>query len=58
MYAALRRRVNPLRVLTNFPFVYFNGAINSFYAWKGMIVELILVPLGVTRGLTVYEKGR
>jgi N-acetylglucosaminyltransferase len=58
MYAALRRRVNPLRVLINFPFVYFNGAINSFYAWKGMIVELILVPLGVTRGLTVYEKGR
>jgi cellulose synthase/poly-beta-1,6-N-acetylglucosamine synthase-like glycosyltransferase len=58
IYAAIRRRLNPLRVLMNFPFVYFNGAINSFYAWKGLIVELILVPLGVTAGLTVYEKGR
>jgi cellulose synthase/poly-beta-1,6-N-acetylglucosamine synthase-like glycosyltransferase len=58
VYAAVRRHLNPLRVLLNFPFVYFNGAINSFYAWKGLIVELILVPLGLTDGLTVYEKGR
>jgi glycosyltransferase involved in cell wall biosynthesis len=58
MYAAVRRRVNPLSVLVNFPLVYVNGAVNSFYAWKGMIVELVLVPLGLARGLTVYEKGR
>jgi len=58
MYAAVRRRVNPLSVLVNFPLVYVNGAVNSFYAWKGMIVELVLVPLGVAQGLTVYEKGR
>jgi N-acetylglucosaminyltransferase len=58
MYAAVRRRVNPLSVLMNFPLVYVNGAVNSFYAWKGMIVELVLVPLGIARGLTVYEKGR
>jgi N-acetylglucosaminyltransferase len=58
MYAAMRRHVNPLRVLVNFPLVYVNGAVNSFYAWKGMIVELVLVPLGIARGLTVYEKGR
>ena len=58
MYAAVRRRVNPLSVLLNFPLVYVNGAVNSFYAWKGMIVELVLVPLGVAQGLTVYEKGR
>jgi glycosyltransferase involved in cell wall biosynthesis len=58
MYAAVRRRINPLSVLVNFPLVYVNGAVNSFYAWKGMIVELVLVPLGLARGLTVYEKGR
>ena len=58
MYAAVRRRVNPLTVLVNFPLVYVNGAVNSFYAWKGMIVELVLVPCGIARGLTVYEKGR
>jgi glycosyltransferase involved in cell wall biosynthesis len=58
MYAAVRRHVNPLSVLVNFPLVYVNGAVNSFYAWKGMIVELVLVPLGIARGLTVYEKGR
>jgi len=45
-------------VLVNFPLVYVNGAVNSFYAWKGMIVELVLVPCGIARGLTVYEKGR
>jgi cellulose synthase/poly-beta-1,6-N-acetylglucosamine synthase-like glycosyltransferase len=58
IYAAVRRRVNPFSVLMNFPLVYINGAVNSFYAWKGMIVELVLVPLGIARGLTVYEKGR
>jgi glycosyltransferase involved in cell wall biosynthesis len=58
MYAAARRRVNPLRVLVNLPLVYVNWAVNTFYAWKGMIVELVLVPLGVAQGLTVYEKGR
>jgi N-acetylglucosaminyltransferase len=58
MYAAVRRRVNPLSVLVNFPLVYVNGAVNSFYAWKGMIVELVLVPLGIAQGLMVYEKGR
>jgi cellulose synthase/poly-beta-1,6-N-acetylglucosamine synthase-like glycosyltransferase len=58
MYASVRRRVNPLAVLVNFPLVYVNGAVNSFYAWKGMIVELVLVPLGIAQGLTVYEKGR
>ena len=58
IYAAVRRRLNPLRVILNFPFVYFNWAINAFYAWKGLIVELVLVPLGMAQGLTVYEKGR
>jgi cellulose synthase/poly-beta-1,6-N-acetylglucosamine synthase-like glycosyltransferase len=58
MYAAVRRRLNPLFVLVNIPFVYVNWAVNSFYAWKGMIVELVLVPLGMANGLTVYEKGR
>jgi cellulose synthase/poly-beta-1,6-N-acetylglucosamine synthase-like glycosyltransferase len=58
MYAAVRRRVNPLSVLVNIPLVYVNWAVNTFYAWKGMIVELVLVPLGIAQGLTVYEKGR
>lgn len=57
-YASIRRRLNPLRVLCNVPFVYFNKLINTYYAWKAIVVELILVPLGKSRGLVIYEKGR
>ncbi|MEV0119685.1 hypothetical protein AB0H77_41605 [Streptomyces sp. NPDC050844] len=33
-------------------------AVNVCYAWKALIVELVLVPLRLSKGLTVYEKGR
>ncbi|HEX9030923.1 MAG TPA: glycosyltransferase family 2 protein [Streptosporangiaceae bacterium] len=58
MYACVRRRLNPAVVLCNVPFVYFNKLINTYYAWKAIVVELVLVPLGISRGLVVYEKGR
>jgi N-acetylglucosaminyltransferase len=56
-YAALRRRQRLVLVLGNIPCAYFNRVINNYYAWKALIVELILVPLGLSAGLTVYEKG-
>ncbi|WP_234341469.1 hypothetical protein [Streptomyces sp. NRRL S-1813] len=28
------------------------------YVWKALVVELLLVPLHLARGLTVCEKGR
>lgn len=58
VYAAFRRRLSLLRVLGNVPFVYATKAVNLYYAWKAMIVELVLVPLGLSGGLTTYEKGR
>lgn len=58
LYACVRRRLNPARVLINIPCVYFNKAFNTYYAWKALIVELILVPLGLSNGLVIYEKGR
>jgi cellulose synthase/poly-beta-1,6-N-acetylglucosamine synthase-like glycosyltransferase len=57
-YAAHRRRLPLWRVLLNVPCLYLTKPVNIYYAWKGLIVELILVPLGLSRGLTVYEKGR
>jgi N-acetylglucosaminyltransferase len=57
-YAAIRRKVNPLRVLRNLPFVYANKYVNIYYAWKAMVCELILVPLGLKQTFTTYEKGR
>ncbi|MFI1159645.1 hypothetical protein [Streptomyces sioyaensis] len=42
----------------NIPCVYATKAVNLVYAWKALIVELLLVPLHLARGLTVYEKGR
>ncbi|MEV5894197.1 glycosyltransferase family 2 protein [Nonomuraea fuscirosea] len=58
LYAARRRRLPVGRVLFNLPFVYLNKAVNLYYAWKALLVELILVPLRLSRGLLVYEKGR
>lgn len=58
VYAAHRRRLALWRVLANVPFVYLNKAVNLYYAWKALIVELLMVPLGLSKGLLVYEKGR
>ncbi|GGT09521.1 glycosyltransferase family 2 protein [Nonomuraea spiralis] len=58
LHAARRRRLPAGRVLLNLPFVYLNKAVNLYYAWKALIVELVLVPLRLSQGLTVYEKGR
>ncbi|RII17647.1 Poly-beta-1,6-N-acetyl-D-glucosamine synthase [Streptomyces sp. YIM 130001] len=57
-YAARRRRLRLRSVLLNVPCVYATKAVNVYYAWKALVVELILVPLRLTDGLTVYEKGR
>lgn len=56
--ASIRRKLNPFKVLLNVPFVYFNKGFNCYYAWKGMVVELVLVPLKLAKGLSTYEKGR
>ncbi|MEV0619037.1 glycosyltransferase family 2 protein [Nonomuraea sp. NPDC050404] len=58
LYAARRRHIPIIQVLFNLPFVYLNKAVNLYYAWKALLVELILVPLRLSRGLVTYEKGR
>ncbi|MEU9120958.1 glycosyltransferase family 2 protein [Streptomyces sp. NPDC048506] len=58
LYAAHRRRLRLSGVLLNVPCVYATKAVNLVYAWKALVVELLLVPLHLSRGLTVYEKGR
>jgi N-acetylglucosaminyltransferase len=57
-YAARRRGLSLGRVLLNVPCVYPTKIVNLWYAWKAVAVELLLVPLRLSRGLTVYEKGR
>ncbi|MGW5816119.1 glycosyltransferase family 2 protein [Streptomyces noursei] len=58
VYAARRRRLPLFGVLVNIPCAYATKAVNVVYAWKALVVELLLVPLHLARGLTVYEKGR
>jgi cellulose synthase/poly-beta-1,6-N-acetylglucosamine synthase-like glycosyltransferase len=58
VYAARRRGLPLGRVLRNLPCLYAVKAVNLWYAWKAMVVELLLVPCGLARGLTVYQKGR
>lgn len=58
VYAARRRKLSLWKVMRNVPYVYGTKVINMYYAWKGGINELILVPLGWSDGLHDYEKGR
>jgi cellulose synthase/poly-beta-1,6-N-acetylglucosamine synthase-like glycosyltransferase len=58
MIGAARRKLKPLRVLASLPFVYGNKVFNCYYAWKALVVELILVPLGWAEGLHEYVMGR
>jgi cellulose synthase/poly-beta-1,6-N-acetylglucosamine synthase-like glycosyltransferase len=58
VYAARRRGLPILQVLANIPCVYPNKAVNLYYAWKALVVELLLVPLRLSQGLVIYEKGR
>ncbi|MDP9444955.1 MAG: glycosyltransferase family 2 protein [Actinomycetota bacterium] len=58
IYACLRRRVSLWHTVMSIPAMYAVKAVNFVYAWKAMVVELLLVPLGVSQGLTTYEKGR
>ena len=58
IYAARRRGLRLRKVLWDVPCVYPTKIVNLWYAWKAVLVELVLVPLKLSRGLTVYEKGR
>ncbi|MBO8196320.1 glycosyltransferase family 2 protein [Streptomyces oryzae] len=58
VYAARKRGLRLRKVLGDLPCVYPTKAVNLWYAWKAVVVELVLVPLRLSRGLTVYEKGR
>lgn len=57
-YACARRKINPAVVFMNVPFIYVNKMVNTYHALRAMFVELVLVPLGRSEGLTIYEKGR
>lgn len=54
---AVKRKVGLWRLLASFPFIYLNRVINSWYAVKYLIVELVLVPLHLASSLAVFEKG-
>lgn len=58
VYAWFKRRTNPLRVLANYPAFYVLKFLNFYYDWKAIVNELVLVPLGLSKGLHDYEKGR
>jgi cellulose synthase/poly-beta-1,6-N-acetylglucosamine synthase-like glycosyltransferase len=58
LYGAIRRKVPILHVLACIPSLYVVKAVNFAYAWKALVVEMMLVPLGLSEGLHDYEKGR
>lgn len=58
VYGCIRRKIPILHTLASIPALYSVKAVNFYYAWKAMVNELVLVPLGLTTGLHDYEKGR
>ncbi|MGH3731615.1 MAG: glycosyltransferase family 2 protein, partial [Micromonosporaceae bacterium] len=58
VYGAYRRKVPISHIVACIPALYVVKAINFSYAWKALVLELILVPLGLRRGLHEYHKGR
>ena len=56
-YAAIKRRLNPLTILASLIFLNYTRLFNSYYSIRAMIVELILVPLHLSHGMTVFIKG-
>lgn len=58
LYAWYKRGTSPLRLLVNYPAFYVLKYLNFYYDMKAAATELIGVPLGLTKGLVQYEKGR
>ena len=58
LYGCIKRKIPILHTLASIPALYVVKAINFAYAWKALVVELIMVPLGLSEGLHDYEKGR
>lgn len=58
IYACIKRKVPVGQVLISIPALYAVKVVNFYYAWKAMVNELVLVPIGVSGGLHDYEKGR
>lgn len=58
LYGCWKRKVPLWHTIASIPALYAVKAVNFYYAWKALIVELILVPLGLSTGLHDYEKGR
>ncbi|MGW4894730.1 glycosyltransferase family 2 protein [Kitasatospora sp. NPDC004240] len=58
VYAARKRRIPLRRVLRNLPYVFLTKLVDFCYQWKALVVELILVPLRLSKGVHHYEKGR
>ena len=58
VYGARKRKIPVLHTLASIPALYAVKAVNFYYAWKALIVEMVAVPLGLSKGLHDYEKGR
>jgi len=56
-YVSIRNRLNPLPILPSLPFIHYTRLFNAWYTLRAMVVELVLVPLHLSAGMTVFEKG-
>lgn len=57
LYAAVKRKIKWWHVLINVPCAYVNRWLSIYYGLRAVAVELVGVPLGITKGCTTFEKG-
>ena len=57
IYASIKRKINPLAILASLLFLNYTRIFNSYYTIRAMVVELVLVPLHISDGMTVFVKG-
>lgn len=58
LYGCRKRGVNALSAISWYPSFYVLKLHNFFYDWKALVNELILVPLRISGGLHVYQRGK
>lgn len=58
VFGAFHRKIPLWKILLCWPCLYANRVVNLTYAWKALVVELVLVPLKLKRTFLTYEMGR
>jgi cellulose synthase/poly-beta-1,6-N-acetylglucosamine synthase-like glycosyltransferase len=58
LYGCWKRKYSPLKAILSYPAWYLLKAVNFRWDMHMMVRELVLVPLGICKPFTTYERGK